>query len=245
MSEANTTASTEADELDANRARGTIARPTPTKKISGKTLTGGNVKKAIKAAGGHIDRTDDEGNITEPANYVELYRCVGQVTGVKTGNSAYGEWRAYAGDILAITADTIKKDKDGNDVKDAAGNPVMEPGEVFKGRELYLPQEADIVLWDPISAAVKDGVVVELAVAIEAKLAKTNVGYQYRVKPLMALEQPKSRAAELLLQFGGRSKALQLEAPKAAATEAPAPAPAAEPAPVEQATEAKAPKGRK
>lgn len=233
MSDTNTAASTEADDLDANRARGTITNPTPTKKISGKTLTGGNVKKAIKAGGGHIDKTDEDGNIIEPANFVELYRCVGQVTGVKTGNSAYGEWRAYAGDILAITSDT----------KDEKGNVI--PGEVFKGRELYLPQEADIVLWEPISAAVKDGVVVELAVAIEAKLAKTNVGYQYRVKPLMALEQPKSRAAELLLQFGGKSKALQLAAPAPAAAETPAPAPAAETVPAEQSAETKAPKGRK
>lgn len=230
-------ASTDAEDLDPNRAVGTVANPTPTKKISGKTLTGGNVKKAIKQAGGKPDQTDDEGNITEPANFVELYRVVGQVSGVKTGNSAYGEWRAYAGDILAITAGGTAKDKDGKDV--------AVPSEVFKGRELYLPAEADIVLWDPISAAVKEGTIVELAVAIEAKLAKTNVGYMYRVKPLMALEQPKSRAAELLAQFGGKN-APKLAAPTPATKlEAPAPAAAEESAAPKQEPEKVPAKGKK
>lgn len=195
---------------------GTFARPTPAKKISAKSIIG-NVKAAIKAAGGTPAKYDDEGVMTEDAPFVELFRVTGQVTGVKTGNSTFGEWVAYVGDIMAVD---------------------MVTSEVFKGRELFLPSEADIVLRDPLTEATKGGGVVDVAVAIEAKLARTAVGYMYRARPLMALDQPESRASQLLLQFGG-DKVKALAAPAAAATATEAAPAAATPAAAAPAKTAK------
>ena len=134
---------------------GTFDNPTPAKKMSAKTIIDGSIKAAIKAQGGKADVMNDEGVVTEAAQYVPLFRVTGQVTGIKTGNSTFGEWVAYIGDIWAQNLST---------------------GEVFKGRELFLPSEADIVLREPVTAAVKDGEIVTLGVLIEAKFAKTAVG---------------------------------------------------------------------
>lgn len=194
--------------------KGTMNRPTPSKKLSAKAIIG-NVKSAIKAMGGKADVLDDEGNVKEAAQFVEVFRATGSIKAIKVGNSTYGEWVAYVGEIFGINC---------------------VDGEVFKGVELFLPAEADIVLRDPITKAVKDGQTVDLAIAIEAKLARTAVGYMYRCRPLMALDQPESRAATLLAQFAPK---LALAAPAPAADPAPAPAPAEDPAPAATGKKAK------
>lgn len=169
---------------------GTFANPTPAKKMSAKTIIGA-VKAAIKAAGGKADVMNEEGTVTEPAQFVPLFRATGQITGIKAGNSTFGEWVAYVGDIWGQN---------------------MVTGEVFKGRELFLPSEADIVLREPVTEAVKNGEIVTLGVMIEAKFARTAVGYQYRCKPLQALEQPKSVAQQLLQSFAQPALAAPVKA---------------------------------
>lgn len=189
---------------------GTFARPTPAKKMAAKSIIG-NVKTAIKAAGGKPDQLDDEGNVTEAANFVPLFQATAQIKGIKTGNSTFGEWVAYVGEVWGVNLVTK---------------------EVFKGSELYLPSEADIVLRDPLTKALKDGLIVEVAVLVEAALKRTATGYQYRVRPLQALDQSgESRAAQMLMQYAGDVLKLAAPAPAPAAAPAENPAPAQAPAP--------------
>jgi hypothetical protein len=194
---------------------GTFDAPTPSRKLSAKTIIG-NVKKAILARGGMPDmperpavnadgtpKVDADGNPVmlpaKPAEYVELMKITGQCTGIDTGTTTYGEWVAYKGDFHAVN---------------------MATGEIFKGTQIYVPQEADIVMRAPIEAALKDvSAVIEIGVSIEAKLTSTQVGYQYRARPLMDLAQPESRSQKMLqAMLGGQ---LQLGATKRAAIAAP------------------------
>ena len=176
---------TAAPAVEPTKQVGTFEAPTPSMKLSAKTIIG-SVKKALKDAGAQHDREAFEHNgETIPATtaeYVELLKVTGQCTSIRTGAGTYGEWVAYIGEFHAVN---------------------MVTGEVFKGRELLLTPEANLVMHAPIAAALKEGAVVEVGVALEAKFTNTPVGYQYRARPLMNLEQPESRSAQMLKQLMG------------------------------------------
>lgn len=169
---------------ESNESNVNLRNPTGSKKISVKTVVGGNVKAAIKAAGGKAPVYDESGQMeVEPANYVELMRVAGVVNSVKTGTTTYGPWIAYVGDITAVN---------------------MVTGETFVGRQLLLPEDANLVLQEPVSRAVSENRSVEVAFAIEGAFARSSVGYRYRAKPLMPVENSlNSRAMQLLLKYGG------------------------------------------
>lgn len=152
------------------------------KKLNVKKIHG-DVKAAIIAAGGRPDQLGDDGRVVASANWVELIRVVGIVSGFRVGTTQYGNWISFTGDDLA------------------AINSVN--GEIYKGRELLLPDEATILLTDPVKQAVLDGKTVKVALAVEAQLTRTVVGYQYRVNPLMPIEAAASEALSMLLEYGG------------------------------------------
>ncbi len=159
------------------------------KKLNAKKLFG-DVKSAIIAAGGKPDQLGDDGRVTTPANWVELFRVVGTITGLRTGTTQYGAWISFTGDDLA------------------ALNSVT--GEVYKGRELLLPDEATILLEDPVKNAVLAGASLKVALSIEAQITRSTVGYMYRVVPLMPIEISNSVAMRMLLEYGGEKAALAL-----------------------------------
>lgn len=167
------------------------------KKLNVKKLCG-DVKAAILEAGGKPQQMSEDGSrVVRAADWVELIRVVGRITGFRVGTTQYGAWISYTGDDLA------------------AINQIT--GEVFKGKEILLPEEANILLTDPVKAAVLAGSHVEVAMAVEAQLTPTIVGYQYRVKPLMPIEVVTSPALQMLVQYGGRKAQqalLALAAPK-------------------------------
>jgi hypothetical protein len=157
-------------------------------------------RPAVDEAGN--PKVDAEGNPimlpAKAAEYVELMKITGQCTGIDTGTTTYGEWVAYKGDFHAVN---------------------MATGEIFKGTQIYVPQEADIVMRAPIEAALKEvSAVIEIGVSIEAKLTSTQVGYQYRARPLMDLAQPESRSQKMLqAMLGGQLKLGANRAPAIAA----------------------------
>lgn len=190
------------------------------KKLNVKKLVG-DVKAAILEAGGKPRQMSEDGTReVRPADWVELMRVVGVVSGFRTGQTQYGAWVGYTGaDLAAINSIS---------------------GEVFKGKEILLPEEGNIVLEDAVKDAVLRGATLKVAMAVEARLIPTIIGYEFRVKPLMPIEVVNSESLQMLVEFGGAKAQAAL-----AALPAPTKAEALEDNSEKPATVAAAPAGKK
>jgi hypothetical protein len=163
------------------------------KKISAKTIIG-NVKQYF------TDRHDadvpsttiKQGDIVA-GQQIALMRVVGIASGVKSGNSTYGEWTAYKGEFRAVNLQT---------------------GEISTGSELFVPDVVQSLITPVVKKAEDSGTTVELAFDIGAVSNLSQMGYEYTAKPLMEISADASPAASLLERLNAANP-VALPAPKA------------------------------
>lgn len=92
---------------------------------------------------------------------VVLFRAIGRATGLKSGQSQYGDWTALTGDFAAVKPD----------------------GEVIRASQIFLP---DVVL-NMIAPRVEQGDAVEFALDIVVVADEgSNTGYTYAARPVIA-----------------------------------------------------------
>jgi hypothetical protein len=151
------------------------------KKISVKTVLG-NIKDRIPTY------VEDGKN---PPTY--LMRVVGMVTGIKTGNSTYGDWVGYTGSFQATDLAT---------------------GEIYRGIMLHVPAALDGVLRPVAEKAASEGQTVNVAVDIGAHATKSAVGYEYDVKPLIKMDVAADPLSLLVNEVNEAKPLPQLAAPK-------------------------------
>ena len=122
------------------------------KKLSAKTVIG-KVKE-------HLPK-DEKGGIIKGVE-VALMRVIGLASGIKTGNSTYGEWTAFTGTFKAINLRT---------------------GEIIIGAtQLFVPEIVEGLLIEAVRGS--DGNPVEVAFDIGAVGNDSEVGYEYTARPL-------------------------------------------------------------
>lgn len=128
-----------------------------TKKLSLKTIIGRVDVKELHAA--------NEDKTPKHPNGIDLFTVGGRITGIKTGNSTYGEWKAFIGNCGAT------RHSDGVE---------------FRGAELFLPSVAETFV-EPVVLEAK-GAPVDFAFIIGVKpMTKPSgeLSYEYTVKPLI------------------------------------------------------------
>lgn len=131
-----------------------------------------NIIKKISVATVHgkIDRKTltKEGTV--------LFRAIGCATGIKSGQSTYGDWTALLGDFAAIKPD----------------------GEVIRATQIFLP---DVVL-NMIQPKVEAGDAVEFALDIVAiEDANSQTGYTYAARPVIAPDAATDPVTRLVQQI--------------------------------------------
>lgn len=133
----------------------------------------------------------------EGGKEIEVFNVGGACTGIKTGNSTYGDWTAFTGTFGAIR---------------------LSDGMVFRGVQLFLPEVAEGFVLPAVYAA--EGHPVEFAFIIGVKPAKKQDGsdsYEYTVKPIQAAEV--SDPLDAMMGLLRKHAPAALEAPKAEAAE--------------------------
>lgn len=141
------------------------------KKISAKTVLGGKVER--------------------PSEAKHLFRVIGVVTGMASGQSNFGEWLAFKGEFQVIRAD----------------------GARFYGVKLFLPDPAESLL-----AAAFKGLqgekagMVEIALDIGIKPSDVPIGYEYTAAPLVEIKSSDPVAA-LMARIGQGPAALPAPSP--------------------------------
>lgn len=98
----------------------------------------------------------------------ELMQVFGIATGTLTGESQFGEWIALTGTFKAINIDE---------------------GEVFTSTKCFLPAVATDYLVEYLR---NDSSSVEFALQIDSVPSDTVIGYEYIVKPLLEIDEPKA-----------------------------------------------------
>lgn len=94
------------------------------------------------------------------ANSSPIIRVFGIASGIRTGQSNFGDWVAFTGDFGAIN---------------------LESGEAFRGPQVFIPQPAQGML----EAALSKSDNVEFAFEIGVKPSKKgSMGYEYTVRPI-------------------------------------------------------------
>jgi len=98
----------------------------------------------------------------------ELIRVWGIATGTVTGESQFGEWVALVGSFKAVN---------------------LSDGEVFTSSKCFLPSVAS----DYLVQYLKNGESsIEFALQIDSVPSETAIGYEYVVKPLLEVDEPKA-----------------------------------------------------
>ncbi len=98
----------------------------------------------------------------------ELMQVFGIATGTLAGESQFGEWVALVGTFKAVN---------------------LEDGEVFTSGKCFLPSVATDYLVQYLSSETSS---VEFALQIDSVPSDTVIGYEYIVKPLIEVEEPKA-----------------------------------------------------
>lgn len=129
------------------------------------------------------------GRVRAPEKATALYRAIGQVSGIKTGQSDNGTWNAFLGAFEAIRVDT---------------------GEVFQGSQCFLPSAISDLLVASVRKHQENdaGALVEFAVEVGVKPSDTPIGYEYTVKNLI-----KPSGGDPLAALRGKVEQLALAAP--------------------------------
>lgn len=122
---------------------------------------------------------------------LKLMRVFGSASGIKTGVSDFGEWRALTGQFRAVN---------------------LETGETFDSGVCFLP---DVAL-DLVAGAIESGAKgVDFAFDISAVVDESvAVGYSYRASPLIQAEEESA-----ISRLESKMAALALPAPSAPAEE--------------------------
>lgn len=112
-------------------------------------------KLSVATVYGEISKDSEAVNNSSP-----IIRVFGIASGIRTGQSNFGDWVAFTGDFGAIN---------------------LESGEAYRGPQVFIPQPAQGML----EAALSKSENVEFAFEIGVKPSKKgSMGYEYTVRPI-------------------------------------------------------------
>ncbi len=120
-----------------------MSKPEMLKKISPKTVMGEKITAPLEA--GH------------------LFRVVGVCSGLKTGQSNFGEWVAFTGEF----------------------NVERNDGKRFYGTKLFLPDPVQTLLVTAVKGLADKSSLVEVALDVGIKPSDAPIGYEYTCSPLV------------------------------------------------------------
>lgn len=99
----------------------------------------------------------------------ELFRVVGNATGIETGESQFGQWEALVGDFLASSPD----------------------GKEFKAGKAFLP----VTALNLLRGSLMEGNSVQFAFVIgKKKSSAAPVGYEYTITPMIETKEDPLKA---------------------------------------------------
>lgn len=105
---------------------------------------------------------------------VHLYNIAGKVHRVQQGESTYGPWVAFRGDIMAVLVA-------------APSTGELKPGDSVRSSKVFLPEPFSGMLESAISDKGSDAA--EFAVEVWIKQSDTATGYEYDVKPVVKIRE--------------------------------------------------------